>query len=156
MEKAIFAAGCFWGVQDAFDKINGVVKTTVGYTGGRSEHPTYEEVSAGDTGHAEAILIEFNPAIVSFDQLLEKFWEIHDPTQLNRQGQDVGSNYRSAVFYLNDEQKKQAEKSLAALAKSGKYRHPIVTVIEAAQKFYPAEEYHQKYFKKTGESSCHI
>ena len=152
-EKAIFAAGCFWGVQAAFDKINGVIKTTVGYTGGNFKNPSYQDVCSHKTGHAEAILIEFNPEIVSYGKLLEIFWKIHDPTTLNRQGLDIGNQYRSAVFYFNEKQKELAIKSKEKENK--KYKNKIVTEITKASKFYPAEDYHQKYYL-THKVVCHI
>src|SRR3989338_7785786 len=144
LEKAIFAAGCFWGVQAAFDKIKEVIKTTVGYTGGNLKNPSYEDVCSNKTGHAEAILLEFNPKIVSYEKLLEIFWKIHDPTTINRQGPDVGSQYRSAIFYYNDEQRITALNSRDKEAK--KYKNKIVTQIVKIKEFYPAEDYHQKYY----------
>ena len=144
LEKASFAAGCFWGVQAAFDKIKGVVKTTVGYTGGNLKNPSYEDVCSNKTGHAEAILAEFNSKIVSYEKLLEIFWKIHDPTTLNKQGLDIGTQYRSAIFYFNDEQRILA---LNSRDKEGKkYKNKIVTQIVKAKEFYPAEDYHQKYY----------
>ena len=153
LEKASFAAGCFWGVQAAFDKIKGVVKTTVGYTGGDFKNPSYEQVCSDKTGHAEAILLEFNPKIVSYEKLLEIFWKIHDPTTINRQGPDVGSQYRSAIFYYNDEQRITALNSRDKEAK--KYKNKIVTQIVKMKEFYPAEDYHQKYYL-THKVVCHI
>lgn len=146
--KATFSAGCFWHVQEAFDKVKGVVKTTVGYTGGTVENPTYEQVSSHATGHAESVLVEYDPKIISYRQLLEVFWNMHDPTSLNRQGLDFGSQYRSAIFYHNKAQEKEANESKEQLEKSGKRGRPIVTEIAKATKFYPAEEYHQEYYKK--------
>ncbi len=151
-ELATFAAGCFWGIEETFRKIEGVLNTTVGYTGGTIKKPTYEQVCSGKTGHAEAILIEFNPSIVSFKQLLNTFWSIHDPTQHNRQGPDIGSQYRSAIFYHSDLQKKEAELSKQELQK--KLKKPIATEILKATEFYKAEEYHQKYIMKTGRKIC--
>ena len=156
MEKATFAAGCFWGVEADFRDVEGVVKTTVGYTGGHFANPTYEDVCSDRTGHAEAVLVEFDPGIVSYKGLLEAFWSIHDPTTLNRQGPDVGSQYRSAVFYHNEAQKAAALASRDALAKSNKYKRPIATEISPADVFWPAEEYHQQYFEKRGLRSCRI
>ena len=156
IQKAIFAAGCFWGVQSEFDQLDGVVKTTVGYTGGDFENPTYEDVSGGKTGHAEAIFIEYDPEKISYKDLLNKFWEIHDPTQMNRQGSDIGSNYRSAIFFTDENQKKTALVLLKNMEKSGKFKEKIVTEVAPEQKFYPAEEYHQKYFEKTDKKACHI
>ncbi len=150
MEKAIFAAGCFWGVELNFSKVEGVLETRVGYTGGDVTDPTYEQVCGKTTGHAEAIEILYDPAIISYGDLLEKLWDFHDPTTLNRQGPDVGTQYRSAVFYLDDEQKAAAEKSIAETNRSGKFTNPIVTEVTAASKFWPAEEYHQKYLEKKG------
>ena len=154
MEKALFAAGCFWGVQFYFDQVPGVVKTTVGYTGGHTENPTYEQVCSHMTGHAEAVLIEFDPVKVSYETLCRQFFHMHDPTQLNRQGPDVGDNYRSAIFYFNQEQRKVAEK--ARDAAQPKFDKPIVTTIEPATQFYEAEDYHQKYAERTGQGQCHI
>jgi peptide-methionine (S)-S-oxide reductase len=156
MEKASFAAGCFWGVEAAFRQIKGVLSTTVGYSGGTLENPSYEDVCSHATGHAETVLVEFDPAVVSYDQLLDAFWNCHDPTQLNRQGPDVGSQYRSAIFYHTPEQQAAAEASKERLAQSGKHRRPIVTQIVPAATFYRAEEYHQQYLEKRGEASCHL
>ncbi|WP_018249662.1 peptide-methionine (S)-S-oxide reductase MsrA [Orenia marismortui] len=156
MEKATFAAGCFWGVQALFDKIDGVISTTVGYIGGETENPTYKEVCTDTTGHAEAIEINFNPSKVSYDKLLDIFWQNHNPTTLNRQGADLGTQYRSAIFYHNQIQKESAIKSKEVLENSNKYKDPIVTEIISATNFYPAEEYHQKYLAKRGKSSCRI
>ena len=154
MEKAIFAAGCFWGVQFYFDQVPGVVRTTAGYTGGHIENPTYEQVSAHNTGHAEAVLIEFDPKKVSYETLCKQFFHMHDPTQLNRQGPDVGDNYRSAIFYFDQEQRKTAEKARGDA--QPKFDKPIVTAIEPATRFYEAEDYHQKYAERTGRGQCHI
>lgn len=153
-EKALFAVGCFWGVEDKFMGLNGVLKTTAGYIGGRTKNPTYEQVCLNQTGHAECVSVVFDPSIISYTQLLGVFWNTHDPTQLNRQGPDIGSQYRSAIFYYNDEQKKFAEKSKNELEKSGKYANPIVTEIVPASPFYKAEKYHQRYLKKHGLSAC--
>ena len=147
-EKAIFAAGCFWGVETAFRKIEGVISTRVGYTGGHFKNPTYENVCSHKTGHAEAIVITFDPSIVSYNQLLDIFWKIHDPTTLNRQGWDVGTQYRSAIFYLNENQRAAALSSKEKLEKSGEFKKPIVTEIVPATEFYEAEEYHQQYHEK--------
>ncbi len=152
---AIFAAGCFWGVQELFDEVKGVIKTTVGYTGGHTKNPTYREVCSDKTGHAEALQIEYDPKIVSYEKLLEIFWNSHNPTTKNRQGPDVGSQYRSAIFYYTKEQQTAAQKSKETLDKSGKFNKPIVTEIVEAKEFYPAEEYHQKYNEKNG-VSCRI
>jgi methionine-S-sulfoxide reductase len=154
MEKAIFAAGCFWGVQFYFDQVPGVVKTTVGYTGGHTENPTYEEVCTHTTGHAEAVLVEFDPSKVSYEILVKQFFHMHDPTQLNRQGPDIGDSYRSAIFYLSDEQKATAEK-VRDIAQAD-LNKPIVTQIIPAVPFYEAEDYHQKFAEKTGRGMCHI
>jgi peptide-methionine (S)-S-oxide reductase len=156
MEKATFAAGCFWGVEQTFREVPGVIDAASGYTGGQKDNPTYQEVCADETGHAEAVEVVFDPAKVSYDALLKIFWENHNPTQLNRQGPDFGSQYRSAIFYHSDSQKAQAEASKAELAGSGKFRNPIVTLIESAVTFYRAEEYHQRYLEKRGLSHCHI
>ena len=150
MAKATFAAGCFWGVEEAFGELEGVAKTRVGYTGGKVANPRYEQVCADTTGHAEAIEIEFDPAKVSYEKLLDTLWAVHDPTQLDRQGPDVGTQYRSAIFPHDDEQERAAKAAIEALQKSGKFRRPVATRIEPAQIFWPAEEYHQKYFAKQG------
>jgi peptide-methionine (S)-S-oxide reductase len=155
MAKATFAAGCFWGVEAAFRQLPGVLQTGVGYTDGQTKNPTYEQVCTDRTGHAEAVDVDYDPATLSYDKLLEVFWTNHDPTQLNRQGPDHGSQYRSAIFYHTAEQKAAAEASKQALADSGKLRRPIVTQIVPAAEFYRAEEYHQQYLEKRGQSSCH-
>jgi len=156
MEKATFAAGCFWGIEAAFRQVKGVLSTAVGYTGGTTENPTYRDVCTHRTGHAEAVLVEFDPSVVPYDELLDVFWSIHDPTTLNRQGPDFGSQYRSAIFYHNEEQKAAAVASKERLEKSGKYRNSIVTEITPASEFYMAEEYHQQYLEKRGLASCGI
>jgi len=157
MEKALFAAGCFWGVQYYFDEVPGVTKTTVGYTGGHKDNPTYWEVASRKTGHAEAILIEFDPSKVSYKTLLMQFFRMHDPTQLNRQGPDVGDEYRSAIYYFNDDQKMAAEQMIEMYNKHKSDKDgKIVTTVEEATKFYPAEEEHQKFTTKTGIGMCHI
>ena len=148
--KATFGAGCFWHVEDLFAKTKGVKSTKVGYTGGQLSDPTYEEVCTDKTGHAEAVEVEYDPTEISFEGLLDVFWNNHNPTTLNRQGPDVGIQYRSAIFYHDEEQKEIAEKSKNLLDKSGKFSDPIVTQIVPAPVFYKAEEYHQKYFKKHG------
>lgn len=150
MEKATFAAGCFWGVEDVFAAVPGVVSTRVGYTGGHTEHPSYKDVCTGMTGHAEAVELDFDPAVVSYETLLEIFWKAHDPTQLNRQGPDTGTQYRSAVFCHTAEQQVLAEVSLERLDSSGRLRRRIVTEIVPAATFWVAEEYHQKYHQKHG------
>jgi methionine-S-sulfoxide reductase len=154
MEQAIFAAGCFWGVQYYFDQVPGVTSTTAGYTGGTLEDPTYEDVISHTTGHAEAVLIEFDSGKVSYETLVRQFFRMHDPTQLDRQGPDVGDNYRSAIFYVTDEQKAIAEKVIAEL--QPKYDGKIVTEVTMAGPFYRAEGYHQKYTEKTGRGACHV
>lgn len=157
MKTATFAAGCFWGVEAVFKTLEGVLSTAVGYTGGQAENPSYELVCAGQTGHAEAVRVEFDPETISFEDLLETFWNSHDPTTLNRQGADVGSQYRSAIFYHDEPQKEAAEKSLAALHAAGSFDDPVVTEIQPAAEFWPAEEYHQDYFAKNpGAAFCHI
>jgi peptide methionine sulfoxide reductase msrA/msrB len=155
-ETAIFAAGCFWGVQEYFSRVKGVIKSESGYTGGTKKNPTYEEVCTGKTGHAEAVRVTFDPKVVSYERLLQHFWDIQDPTSLNKQGNDVGTQYRSAIFYTNPEQEKVAKASLEKLAKSGKYSKKIVTEILPAKEFYLAEEYHQSYLKKNPSGYCHI
>ncbi len=155
-EKAIFAAGCFWGVQNYFDQVPGVVKTTVGYTGGHADNPTYEQVCTHTTGHAEATEIEFDPQKVSYETLVKHFFKMHDPTQVNRQGPDIGDSYRSAIFYTSDEQKTIAEKIKAELEAAKKFDEPIATEITKATTFWKAEEYHQKYVEKNGVGVCHI
>lgn len=156
MTKATFAAGCFWGVEDAFRQVKGVKSTRVGYTGGTTKNPTYQQVCSDGTGHAEAVEVEFDPAQVSYEQLLKLFWEVHDPTTKNRQGPDIGSQYRSAIFYHDAVQQAEAQSSKEALEKSGKFRRPIVTEIVEAKEFCPAEDYHQQYFEKRGVRSCHV
>ncbi|HLG91112.1 MAG TPA: peptide-methionine (S)-S-oxide reductase MsrA [Candidatus Saccharimonadales bacterium] len=156
METAIFGAGCFWGVQYYFDQVPGVVETDIGYIGGKTDSPTYEQVCSYTTGHVEATKITYDPKKVSYETLLKHFFRIHDPTQLNRQGPDVGDQYRSTIFYLNDEQKSQVQKMLDLLSNSKKYGNPIVTSLEKATKFWPAEDYHQKYTEKTGLGACHV
>lgn len=155
-QRALFAAGCFWGVEDAFRKVPGVKNVTVGYTGGHTSHPTYKDVCSGATGHAEAVEVEFDPEEVTYQQLLDVFWTIHDPTQMNRQGPDFGTQYRSAVFYASSEQRQAAEESKRRLDESHKLTRPIATEITAASEFWPAEDYHQQYLAKKGLSSCHI
>ncbi len=156
MEKATFGAGCFWGVEDIFMQIEGVSETNVGYLGGHLKNPTYKEICRTNTGHAEVVEILFDPKIVTYDQLLEIFWKMHNPTTLNRQGPDVGTQYRSAIFYHSDEQKSSAKNSKNTLEKSERFKMPVVTEITKASIFYKAEEYHQEYLKKNGLSNCHI
>ncbi|MBI4452022.1 peptide-methionine (S)-S-oxide reductase MsrA [Candidatus Woesearchaeota archaeon] len=153
-EKATFAAGCFWGVEAAFRQIKGVVSTQAGYTGGNMENPTYDGVCSDGTGHAEAVEVTYDPSKVSYEELLDVFWQNHNPTQLNRQGPDVGTQYRSAVFYHGEKQKKSAENSLKEQQKQ--HKNKIVTEIRPASKFFRAEEYHQQYLEKRGLSTCHI
>ena len=148
MERATLAAGCFWGVEEAFRTLDGVLETAVGYMGGETENPTYQLVCSGETGHAEVVALKFDPDLISYGQLLEKFWAQHNPTSLNFQGWDVGAQYRSAIFYHTDEQRRVAEESKAALAAAGKYLAPIVTEITPAGAFWRAEEYHQQYVLK--------
>ena len=148
MATATFGAGCFWGVEEAFRRTPGVMETVVGYTGGHTENPTYQDVCSNGTGHAEAVQVEFDPAQISYDALLELFWQIHDPTTLNRQGPDVGTQYRSAVFYHDEAQKEAAAASIERLRSKGSLRRPIVTQLVPASTFWPAEEYHQKYVQK--------
>ena len=155
-EKATFAAGCFWGVEAAFRQVPGVLDAAVGYSGGAFPNPTYEDVCTGRTGHAESVRVEFDPARVSYDQLLDVFWENHDPTTLNRQGPDVGTQYRSVIFVEGPEQEKAAKESKERLEKSGRYRRPIVTEIAPAQPFWRAEDYHQRYLEKRGLAHCKI
>ena len=156
MEKATFGAGCFWGVEAAFRQIPGVMSTRVGYAGGSSANPTYQDVCTDRTGHAEVVEVTFDPAQATYEQLLWVFWENHDPTQLNRQGPDSGSQYRSVIFTHGPAQDQVARASKAALEAAGRHRRPIVTTIEPVPEFYEAEDYHQQYLEKRGLSSCHI
>lgn len=157
LEKATFAAGCFWGVESMFRAIPGVVDAVVGYTGGRTANPTYEQVCTGRTGHAEAVEVNFDPERVSYETLLQVFFENHDPTTPNRQGPDVGEQYRSAIFTHASEQEKLAREAVSKLTDSKRFRRPIVTQIVPAAPFYPAEEYHQRYFEKRGIApTCHV
>ncbi|MET0620703.1 MAG: peptide-methionine (S)-S-oxide reductase MsrA [Thermoanaerobaculia bacterium] len=156
MAKATFGAGCFWGVEEEFRKVPGVLQTAVGYAGGKKDNPTYEDVCSDETGHAEVVEVEYDPARVSYDQLLEIFWNNHNPTTLNRQGPDVGSQYRSAIFFHTPEQQEAAKASKERLEKSGRFNRPIVTEITPADRFWRAEEYHQRYFEKRGGGSCHV
>ena len=157
-ETATFANGCFWCTEAIFEELNGVISATSGYTGGNTKNPTYKEIGTGETGHAECLQIVYDPAKITFDELLEVFWETHDPTTLNRQGADVGTQYRSAIFYHNAEQKEKAEKYKAELNKSGAFERPIVTEITAYSKFYTAEDYHQQYYENNNNSNpyCRI
>ena len=153
-EYAMFGAGCFWGVEATFRQIPGVVATAAGFSGGTTQSPTYEQVCSGRTGHAEVVLVEYNPAVVTYDQLLQVFWQNHDPTTPNRQGPDVGEQYRSVIFYYSPEQKSAAEASRAEVQKV--YARPVVTQILPAGPFWIAEDYHQQYLEKRGLSSCHV
>lgn len=153
MDKAIFAVGCFWGVQFYFDQVPGVLSTTVGYTGGHTEHPTYRQVCTHTTGHAEAVLLEFDAKQVSYETLVRQFFRMHDPTQVNRQGPDIGDSYRTAIFYADDTQKTVAKMVVDDVQSD--YDSPIATEITAASVFWPAEEYHQKYTEKMGYGACH-
>jgi peptide-methionine (S)-S-oxide reductase len=156
IEKATFGAGCFWHVEADFRKVKGVTNVISGYTGGKTADPTYEQVCTDKTGHAESVLVEYDSSIVSYDQLLDVFWNLHDPTTRNRQGPDLGSQYRSAIFYHNSDQKDRAIASKERLEKSGKYSRPVVTEIVPATEFYPAEEYHQRYYEKHNLASCRV
>jgi peptide methionine sulfoxide reductase msrA/msrB len=156
-ETATLAGGCFWGMEEIIRKIPGVIETTVGYTGGKTKSPTYQQVCTGATGHAEAVQIHFDPKKISYEEVLGYFFRMHDPTTLNRQHNDVGTQYRSAIFYHSEEQKKVAEAVKAKADKSGKFKRPVVTEITAASEWYPAEGYHQKYLvKNPGGYNCHI
>jgi peptide-methionine (S)-S-oxide reductase len=156
LAKATFSAGCFWGVEETFRHVHGVLKTTVGYEGGTLANPSYKDVCTDKTGHAEVVEVEYDPNLVSYENLLEVFWKCHDPTQLNQQGPDVGTQYRSAIFYHTPEQQQLADASKKQLEHSGQYNKPIATMIVAAQTFYPAEEYHQRYLEKQGIAHCQI
>jgi peptide-methionine (S)-S-oxide reductase len=156
MEKATFGAGCFWGVEAAFRQIKGVKATAVGYMGGKLKDPTYQDVCTDRTGHAEVVEVEYDPSEVSYEELLRVFWDNHDPTTLNRQGPDTGTQYRSIVFYHTPEQEAAAKASKDTLAKSGRYKQPIVTEITAAPEFWRAEDYHQQYLEKRGLAQCHL
>jgi len=155
-EMATFGAGCFWGIEAAFRRVPGVIDTAAGYSGGQTKNPTYEDVCTDETGHAEVVQVTFDPAKVSYEKLLDVFWQIHDPTQVNRQGPDFGAQYRTAIFFHSPEQEAAAKKSKAALEASGKFRRPIATEITPAAPFYRAEEYHQRYLEKRGAASCHF
>lgn len=153
-QKTMFGAGCFWGVQYYFDQVPGVIKTTVGYSGGHTKNPTYEQVCSHTTGHAEVVLLEFDPKKITYETLVKQFFRMHDPTQLNRQGPDVGDQYRSVIFYFDDNQKKIAQNT--KIAKNLQFDGRIATEITKAGPFYPAEDYHQKYTEKTGMGACHV
>jgi peptide-methionine (S)-S-oxide reductase len=156
MEKATFGAGCFWGVEAAFRQVPGVADAVVGYSGGTMENPTYRDVCTDTTGHAEVVQVTYDPAKLSYDQLLDVFWKLHDPTQVNRQGPDFGKQYRSAIFFHTPEQEKTARAAKERLGKSGRFSRPIATEITPAGPFYKAEDYHQRYLEKRGITSCHI
>lgn len=156
MAIATFGAGCFWGVEATFQKVDGVSEAVSGYSGGNKDNPTYEEVCTGNTGHAEVVEVTFDPEKVSYQDLLNVFWENHNPTTLNSQGPDFGTQYRSVIFYHDEAQRDLAEKSKEEISKSGRFKNPIVTFIEPADKFYKAEDYHQKYLEKRGLDVCHI
>ena len=156
LEKATFGAGCFWGVEAAFRQIKGVISTSVGYSGGSYQNPSYHDVCTGRTGHAEVVEVVYDPAKVAYEDLLKVFWENHDPTTMNRQGPDIGTQYRSAIFFHTPEQQAAALSSKNELDSNGRYRRPIVTQIEPASQFYVAEDYHQQYLEKRGLSTCHI
>lgn len=156
MATAMFGAGCFWGIESAFQQVPGVTATAVGYAGGTLPNPTYEQVCSDRTGHAEVVHVEYDPSVVSYDELLRVFWSIHNPTTPNRQGPDIGSQYRSAIFYYTPEQEAAARASKEELDNSGRHRKPVVTEITAAPTFYRAEEYHQKYYEKHGRSHCRL
>jgi len=153
-EKATFGAGCFWGVEETFRTLEGVIDTRVGYTGGRTENPTYRDVCSHTTGHAEVVEVTYDPSVIPYEKLLDVFWESHDPTQVNRQGPDIGDQYRSVIFYHTDEQRRIAEASKDAMDKSGRYKRPVATEITEAGPFWEAEEYHQKYLFKRGAKAC--
>lgn len=156
IQLATLAAGCFWGVEELFLKLDGIMKTEVGYTGGKTPSPVYSQVKTGTTGHAEAIQIHFNPKVITYDKILEYFFRLHDPTTLNRQGNDIGTQYRSAIFYHTPEQKLLAEQIKQKVNTSGKWKNPVVTEIISFENFYSAEEYHQKYLEKNpGGYTCH-
>ena len=156
MEKATFAAGCFWGVEETFRALPGILDTAVGFMGGTTENPSYREVCTGRTGHAEVVQLEYDPARISYDRLLDAFWSCHDPTTKDRQGPDVGTQYRSAIFFHTSEQEAAARQSIARLESERRFRRPIVTMIEPASAFWRAEEYHQRYLEKQGAASCRL
>jgi peptide-methionine (S)-S-oxide reductase len=155
-QKATFGAGCFWGVEETFRNLKGVISTAVGYAGGKKDHPSYEDVCSDETGHAEVVEVEFDPAQIDYNSLLDVFWSSHNPTTLNRQGPDVGTQYRSVIFYHSPEQKAAAEASKETVDKSGRFPRPVVTQVESAPKFWRAEEYHQQYLNKRGQTHCAI
>jgi len=155
-ETATLAGGCFWGVEELFRNLPGVIDTNVGYTGGSTANPKYEDVKTGRTGHAESLQIEFDPSKISYDEILDHFFRLHDPTQLNRQGPDIGENYRSVIFYQDENQKSAAKAMINELNRSATYHKPIVTTLEKSGRFWPAEDYHQKFTAKTGRGACHV
>lgn len=155
-EIAVLAGGCFWGVEELLRKVPGILETEVGYSGGQTDHPKYEQVKTGKTGHAEAIELTYDPKVISFERILELFFKLHDPTTLNRQGNDIGSQYRSTIFVSNPEERKIAEQAIARENKSGRWPRPVVTTIENLTSFFPAEDYHQDYLQKNpGGYTCH-
>ncbi|MFZ1126867.1 peptide-methionine (S)-S-oxide reductase MsrA [Methanoregula sp.] len=156
VQTATFGAGCFWGVEAAFRKVPGVISTEVGYAGGNTKNPRYEEVCTGRTGHAEAVRLLYDPDVVTYRELLATFWSIHDPTQKNRQGPDIGTNYRSVIFYHTPDQKQIAAQSKEELERSGRFKRPVVTEIVPAMEFWRAEEYHQQYHEKHGGAGCRL
>jgi peptide-methionine (S)-S-oxide reductase len=156
LKKATFAAGCFWGVEATFMKVQGVVQTEVGYMGGHTESPTYRDVCTDRTGHAEVVQVTYDDAVITYKQLLDVFWMTHDPTQKNRQGPDIGTQYRTAIFYHDEEQRSTAESSRTAIDASGRFKRPIATLLEKAGPFWRAEDYHQKYLQRKGLDTCHI
>lgn len=156
LSSAVFGAGCFWGVEAAFRQLDGVISTSVGYAGGQTVDPTYEQVCTGKTGHVEVVKVEYDPQKVTFSDLLNTFWNCHNPTQLNRQGPDIGTQYRSVIFVMDAEQERIAEDSKKAQDESGRFPSPIVTAIEPFRNFYPAEDYHQQYLEKRGLASCRL
>ena len=156
LEIAIFGAGCFWGIEAEFRKKEGVLNTSVGYSGGTTKNPTYQDVCSGATGHAEVVRIEFDPVKITYEEMLNIFWSIHNPTTLDRQGPDIGSQYRSVIFYFNEDQKEKALESINELKKENKYKDSIVTEIIPAREYYKAEDYHQQYFEKRGMVTCRI
>ncbi|MBI2683398.1 MAG: peptide-methionine (S)-S-oxide reductase MsrA [Acidobacteriales bacterium] len=156
IEKATFGAGCFWGVEAAFRRVPGVVATAVGYAGGTTRNPSYQQVCSDETGHAEVVEVQYDPSRVRYLDLLQVFWENHDPTQWNRQGPDIGTQYRSVIFFHSEEQHAQAIQSKNTLEETGRFQRPIVTTLEPVQTFYRAEEYHQQYLEKRGLATCHV
>lgn len=155
-EQAVFAAGCFWGVEAAFRALSGVLETEVGYVGGHQAYPTYKQVCTGRTGHAEAVRVVYDPTRISYAALLDAFWDMHDPTQLNRQGPDRGTQYRSAIFPMDEEQRSRAQQARNTVESSRQHDRPLATTIEPLDQFWPAEEYHQQYLEKRGQASCRI